>query len=80
MALKCKDIWREVSDYLDDDLDPRLRDLIEAHLENCRHCSTLVDSTRNVLILIADERTFTLPVGFSERLSQRLSMEVDRGS
>ncbi len=76
MALSCNDIWLEVSNYLDDDLDPLLRRQIELHLENCRHCATLVDSTRNVLILIADERTFTLPSGFSERLSQRLEIEL----
>lgn len=76
MALSCKDIWLEVSNYLDDDLDPQVRRSIELHLENCIHCATLVDSTRNVLILIADERTFTLPAGFSERLSQRLAREI----
>ena len=76
MALSCKDIWQEVSNYLDDDLEPELRELIELHLENCIHCATLVDSTRNVIILIADERTFTLPGGFSERLAKRLAAEI----
>jgi hypothetical protein len=34
------------------------------------------DSVHNVLVLIADERVFTLPAGFSERLRKRLAVEL----
>ena len=76
MILHCKDVWREVSNYLENDLDPALRREIELHLETCKHCAALVDSTHNVLVLIADERTFRLPVGFHERLKERLREEI----
>jgi hypothetical protein len=35
-----------------------------------------LDSTRNILILTADERVFELPLGFSERLHARLEEEM----
>jgi hypothetical protein len=37
-----------------------------------------LDSTHNILYLIADERTFTLPAGFSERLHARLESELEK--
>lgn len=76
MILDCKHVWREISNYLDDDLAPELRREIELHLETCKHCAALLDSTHNVLVLIADQRTFALPVGFHERLKKRLVEEV----
>jgi anti-sigma factor RsiW len=72
MVIRCKDVWREISNYLDSDISPKMREELEQHLENCRHCAALVDSTRNILLLVADERVFPLPIGFSARLRKRL--------
>jgi hypothetical protein len=76
MKLKCKHVWMYISDYIDNSVDAELRAQIERHLENCEICSAILDSTRNILYLTADARTFTLPVGFSERLHARLSSEL----
>jgi anti-sigma factor RsiW len=78
MGLSCKEIWRAISDYIDDDVSPSMRLKIEAHLAQCRHCAALLDSTHNVIVLIADEHIFTLPAGFSERLRQRIESEIGR--
>jgi len=75
ITLSCEEIRREISNYLDDDMSPRMRRLLEAHLEQCRKCAVLLDSTHNVLILLADERRFQLPAGFSLRMRQRLAEE-----
>jgi anti-sigma factor RsiW len=76
MELNCKHIWGYISDYIDGSVDPEVRRQIERHLENCEICSAILDSTRNILILTADDRTFTLPVGYSERLHARLAQEL----
>ncbi len=73
MVLSCKHVWREISNYIEGTVDPSLRTDIEKHLAHCRHCAAVLDSTRNLLILVADERTFELPVGYSERLHERLA-------
>jgi len=77
MVLNCKHVWKEISNYIDGTVPPELRDSIEQHLANCRHCAAVLDSTRNILYLIADERTFALPVGYSERLHSRLQNAIN---
>jgi hypothetical protein len=57
-------------------LSPELRDLVQKHLDHCEICSAILDSTRNILILTADDLVFELPVGFSERLHARLDEEM----
>ena len=76
MTLECKNVWEHISEYLDQQLDPRLLADIEKHLENCEICSAILDSTRNILVLTADNRTFELPVGYSERLHARLEKAI----
>jgi hypothetical protein len=76
MKLECKHVWAYISEYLDDSVEARLREDIERHLEHCEICSAILDSTRNILVLTADDRVFELPVGFSERLHERLAREI----
>lgn len=77
MKLECKHVWKHISEYIDASVDAQLREDIERHLEHCEICSAILDSTRNILILTADERTFELPVGYSERLHERLAKELE---
>ena len=73
IEISCVDVWREISNYVDGDLDPALRERIAAHLKSCMHCSAVVDGTRNVVRLVGDGKGFDLPQGFSQRLKQRLA-------
>jgi hypothetical protein len=54
-----------------------MRAALEAHLAQCRHCTAILDGTHNVIVLIADDRVFPLPVGFSSRLHDRLRQELE---
>jgi anti-sigma factor RsiW len=76
MKLDCKHIWRELSNYLEGDISDEVRRDVEAHVAQCRHCAALLDSTHNVLVLVADERRMELPVGFNIRLRERLEKEM----
>ena len=77
MKLECKHVWEYISEYIDGRVDPHVKEDIERHLEHCEICSAILDSTRNILILTADDRTFELPVGYSERLHERLKKEIE---
>ncbi|HYL86413.1 MAG TPA: zf-HC2 domain-containing protein [Candidatus Angelobacter sp.] len=77
MKLDCKHVWQYISEYIDNTVDAKLREDIERHLEHCEICSAILDSTRNVLVLMADDRTFELPVGYSKRLHERLAKELE---
>ncbi|WP_446742064.1 anti-sigma factor family protein [Silvibacterium acidisoli] len=72
MVIDCKHVWEHISGFIDGTLDPAVREMVQRHLETCEICSAVLDSTRNILILTADDRVFELPVGFSERLHARL--------
>jgi len=76
MKLDCKHIWRELSNYLEGDIPDEVRREVEAHVAQCRHCAALLDSTHNVLVLVADERRLELPLGFNARLRARLEREM----
>lgn len=76
MVIKCEEVWREVSNYLDGEVEPGLRTAIEEHVRGCERCAAVVDGTRNVIQLYGDERMLEVPVGFSRRLHQRLENNV----
>jgi anti-sigma factor RsiW len=76
MVIDCKHVWDRISDYLDGTLDGELLAEMQRHLEHCEICSAVLDSTRNILILSADDRIYELPLGFSERLHARLDQEL----
>ena len=80
MNLECKHVWQHISGYLDHQLDPELLAAVQQHLETCEVCSAILDSTRNILVLTADNRTYELPVGYSERLHERLAAVLGSGS
>jgi anti-sigma factor RsiW len=77
MRIDCKHVWEYISAYIDGDVDAELRTHIDRHLETCEICSAVLDSTRNVVVLMADGRVFELPAGFSGRLHERLERELE---
>jgi len=77
MRIDCKHVWQHISAYIDEETDTALRAEIDRHLETCEICSAVLDSTRNLVVLIADDRVFELPAGFSQRLHARLDMDLE---
>jgi hypothetical protein len=75
MVVNCEQVWLEVSNYLDGEVEPALRVAIDEHVRGCKHCAAVVDGTRNVIELYGDERMLEVPLGFSHRLQQRLSRQ-----
>jgi hypothetical protein len=76
MVVSCEEVWREVSNYLDGEVDPALRAAIEGHVRGCQRCAAVVDGTRNVIQLYGDERMLEVPLGFSNRLHQRIEANM----
>lgn len=76
--VSCKTIIANLSEYLDGDAAPEMRQKIERHLRGCRRCSAVYDSTRKMLVITGDERVFEIPAGFSERLHSFLDATLSR--
>jgi hypothetical protein len=76
MVVNCEQVWLEVSNYLDGEVEPNLRLAIEDHVRGCKQCAAVVDGTRNVIELYGDERMLEVPFGFSQRLHRRLDQQM----
>lgn len=77
MVIKCEDVWREISNYLEGDIDPAVKRAIEGHFEQCRHCAAVHDGMRNVVRLYGDKQMFTLPADFYPGLHRRLGDQIE---
>jgi len=78
IEISCLEVWREISNYIDDGLEPEVRSRMEAHFKVCKHCSAVLDGTRNVVKLIADQAEFELPAGFGSRLYSKLNASLGK--
>jgi hypothetical protein len=72
----CEQIWREVSNYIDGDVDAALRSSMDEHFKTCKRCASVLAGTRNVVQLYGDERMLEVPAGFSRRLEKRLTHDA----
>jgi hypothetical protein len=73
VAISCEEVWREISNYIEGDLDVGLRQRMEEHFRTCKNCHAVLDGARNVVRLVGDGRSFDVPAGFSRRLQARLA-------
>ena len=82
MDLKCEEVWREISNYVDDAVEAGLRGDIERHVAGCRRCSAVLAGTKNVVQIYGDARMFDIPVEFGASLHRRLSLQArpERGA
>ncbi len=72
-AVNCEQVWHEISNYIEGDVDAPLRSAMEAHFQTCQHCRSVLEGTRNVMALYSDERMIEVPAGFGRRLERRLA-------
>ncbi|MGH9710030.1 MAG: zf-HC2 domain-containing protein [Candidatus Acidiferrales bacterium] len=82
MVVKCEEVLREISNYVDGDIAPSLKAALDEHFANCRKCVAVRDGMRNVVALYGDERMFPLPKGYFPRLHSRIAYQAvgQRGS
>jgi predicted anti-sigma-YlaC factor YlaD len=78
IEIDCVQVRSLLVDYFEDDASEaaELRQAIDLHLAKCRDCRALYDGVRNVISILGDDRVFSLPEGFSERLHARLEGEI----
>jgi len=77
VVVTCEDVWREISNYLEEDLDPALKLAMDEHFAQCPHCESVREGMRNVIELYGDKAMLPLPAGFYPRLHDRLADQVE---
>lgn len=78
-AVNCEQVWREISNYLEGDVEPALRSAMDEHFHRCQRCASVLEGTRNVIRLFGDERMMEAPAGFGRRLERRLAQSARVG-
>jgi Putative zinc-finger len=76
VEISCFEVWRQLSDYVDDDVEPELKARLTYHFARCKDCKALLDGTRNVVGLIGDEQAFDLPGAASKRITAALERRI----
>ena len=66
--MNCKGVIREISDYIDGELDLTLRQELERHLEHCEDCTLILDQTRKSIEILCDSE----PIPLSPEVQSRL--------
>ena len=76
--MDCKNAVKEISNFLDGDLDETLKRTIQDHLKGCHHCRAVVDTTRKTIELYCDGKLFTLPDDVRNRLHEALRRRAEK--
>lgn len=73
--IKCTDVFSEISDYLDGELDEAAKQELREHLKKCHKCQVVVDTCRKTIELYCDGELFPLPAPVRNRLHEVLRRE-----
>ena len=80
--MTCHDVIRQISDYLDLEVDAEVRLRLEEHFAGCRQCTAIFDGTRNLILLMGDDRVLALPAvalpeNFGDRLREKFASHFE---
>ncbi|MFY9733282.1 MAG: anti-sigma factor [Candidatus Acidiferrales bacterium] len=74
--MNCRNIVKELSNYLDEALDSTLRASIEKHLEHCEDCKVVVDTTKQTIQIYCNSEPAPLPEDTRQRLRDALKKRL----
>ena len=74
--MNCERVTREITNYIDGDMDASVRLDVEVHLQGCRHCTVVVDQVKKTVELFCDEEPVELAVDVRARLYDALQKKL----
>ncbi len=74
--MNCRNIVKELSNYLDEALDSTLKASIEKHLEHCEDCKVVVDTTKQTIQIYCNSEPAPLPEDTRQRLRDALKKRL----
>ena len=78
--MNCRGVIRELSDYIDGELEPSVKQELEHHLEDCEDCKLFVDQTKLTVDLFCDSKPVELPPTVKSRLHEALRRKFEEKS
>jgi anti-sigma factor RsiW len=74
--LTCKDFLAELSDYLDECIDPEGRAKLEKHITECPNCWVIADTTRKTIQIYKGMDPYPIPSDVESRLMRALERKM----
>jgi anti-sigma factor RsiW len=76
--MKCREVIRELSEYLNGELDPALAEDLRRHLGDCEDCGIVVDTTRRTIEMYCNMEPAPLPAEVKQRLERAMERKLKR--
>ena len=76
VEITCREVWRALGDYLENEIDDDLRRRMQEHFKHCSHCRAVLDGASNIIQVVGDGRAFDVPPGFGSRLYTKLEAHL----
>ncbi len=73
--MKCYDVRKRLSHYIDGMLEDKMRDIIEEHLASCKDCSEELEGLRIAIEGLKGLHEVEVPEDFLERVRERIEQE-----
>jgi len=74
--LNCDGVIREISNYIDGDLDAAMKQELERHLDHCEDCAMVVNQTKMTVEIFCDSQPVELPTDVRSRLHDALQRKL----
>ena len=75
--MNCRGVIRELSEYLNGDLDRATLSDLEVHLARCEDCRLVVDTTRKTIEIFCKAEPVPLPDDVRSRLHKALFQRIN---
>lgn len=72
----CKDFLRELSDYLDESLDPETRKELDQHVSECPNCWVMLDTTQKTIKVYKGCEAQEVPAALEDKLMSALRRKM----
>jgi anti-sigma factor RsiW len=74
--LNCKGVIREISNYIDGDLDAATKQELQRHLDDCEECALVVNQTKMTVDIFCGSEAVELPAEVRLRLHEGLRRKM----
>ena len=76
--MNCKGVIRELSNYIDGELEPAIKEELERHLGHCEDCTMILDQTKISIEILCNSEPIPLPADLHARLHSALREKMGK--
>lgn len=76
--IPCQKLITELSNYLDNEIDPALRQELEEHIGRCPDCRVVFDTTRKTIQIYRGCEPYPLPQKLHDRLQEAIRKRYEK--